>query len=110
MAVSIKNVNCEFVLQDGADYVTFTEELQRDWNTMSKEEKKGWFTTKTERLTLDAQEIIENAIERFEEKYGRENCIDCFDSDEYKQIQELLNKITNSSNFDIYHPVEKIVD
>lgn len=110
--IDIKDVKSEYVLRDNTEMAEPTENLISDWPILTKEEREGWYTTKLTRLSFNAEAVIEDAIERLCMDVGYEEmelmCMEAITPEQIQKLQDVLDDISNCSEYDVYHYDERI--
>lgn len=87
------------------------EELRSDWETMLDEEKEGWYTTKCERLKVDAKTVIDDVVEQLADDGYEEMDVMLYDSlpaDAVDKLRAVLDELFDNEAADVYYAAEKI--
>ena len=100
--ISINDVDCETLINDGSIFLEQTRFVKQDWNGMDEEERSGYWTTEAGHITLDAYIVLEDLCDKIEEDYYYDADVDDFSErlwdnlpdDFIKRFQELLDEFS----------------
>ncbi|EPV98107.1 hypothetical protein SAG0027_11030 [Streptococcus agalactiae FSL S3-251] len=88
------------------------EELREQWESMTHEEKRGWYTTTCERFRIEADDVIDYIIEKMSDDSYEE--MDVFlagnlPSDATEKLQAVLDELFDNDAADVYYP-DKLIE
>ncbi|MBM6533962.1 hypothetical protein H7670_05790 [Streptococcus dysgalactiae subsp. equisimilis] len=87
------------------------EILRSEWESMTHEEKQGWYTTTCERSIIEADDVIDYITEKMAND-GYEDMdtmlIDALPSDATAKLQAVLDELFDNDAADVYYPDELI--
>ena len=100
--ISINDVYCETLINDGSIFLEQTRFVKQDWNDMDEEERSGYWTTEACNIQLNAYTVLEDLFDKIEEDYYYEVDVDDFSErlwdnlpdDFIKRFQELLDEFS----------------
>lgn len=100
--ISINDVYCETLINDGSIFLEQTRFVKADWNGMDEEERSGYWTTEACNIQLNAYTVLEDLFDKIEEDYYYEVDVDDFSErlwdnlpdDFIKRFQELLDEFS----------------
>lgn len=100
--ISINDVYCETVINDGSIFLEQTRFVKQDWNDMDEEERSRYWTTEACNIQLNAYTVLEDLFDKIEEDYYYEVDVDDFSErlwdnlpdDFIKRFQELLDEFS----------------
>lgn len=100
--ISINDVYCETLINDGSIFLEQTRFVKQDWNDMDEEERSGYWTTEACNIQLNAYTVLEDLFDKIEEDYYYEVDVDDFSErlwdnlpdDFLKRFQELLDEFS----------------
>ena len=111
--IKIKDVQSEYVYCPKTDGLVATELIQAYWNKMTLSHRCGWFETEIERKKLNAKELLEYAFDDLECNEGGYTdmarlCMESITEEEITELQNLLNRICDKFEFDVYTATREI--
>ncbi|OHX27736.1 hypothetical protein BKX95_03760 [Streptococcus iniae] len=87
------------------------EILRSEWESMTHEEKEGWYTTTCERSRIEADDVIDYITEKIAND-GYEDMdimlIDALPSDATEKLQAVLDYLFDNDSADVYYPTDLI--
>ena len=104
--VDIKDVKCDYILDACDNYrLLDIDELKEVWNTMTKDERTGLYTTKLKHYTFDAKDVIESALltlcdDGYEEMYDK--CLEDITKEQIKRLQAVLDDISDNASYYVF--------
>lgn len=107
--MKLSEVTCEYMIKNG-DFRP-TEDIKADWESYLDEERKGWFTTRCERIKPDARLALDDIIERMTVDGYEEMDVmleGSISETDVTKLQVVLDEIFDTSAADVYYPGEEI--
>ncbi|MGX9843769.1 hypothetical protein ACR3IL_00550 [Streptococcus iniae] len=87
------------------------EDLRRQWDGFTAEERQEWYTTKCIRLKVDANDVIDYVIDKMADD-GYEDMgtmlIEQLPKDATAKLQAVLDELFDNDAADVYFPDELI--
>ena len=107
--IDIKDVKSRYCISSCE--IRETEELIKDWPTMTAKERLDWHTARVDGLKFDAREVLEDAIEDLTWDGYEEmsmHCMEQLKDEDVEELQRVLDRISGDPVYDVYWEDEKI--
>ena len=99
------------IFDENNEFRLYGDELKREWNSLSVDDRSGWRTLKERTIKLSAESVLDWIYEYMEQDGYEDMFVHLWDgtSEEFKQrFQKILDEISNFPSAKVYDIDEDI--